>query len=122
MEPPDFGRSLNPTSTKGGRLCPPNNAGTSGFSYLPTALLIQVHVRAASVLRQMGLVAVHRVLLLFEAGGLFGLFGLFGLYGSYAVDVHINSEDVEKLLQLEWRLLDHATGQLISETDFVLLI
>ena len=55
----------------------------------------------------MGLVAVLWVLLLFEAGG---LFGLFGLYGSYAVDVHINSEDVEKLLQLEWRLLDHATG------------
>ena len=69
--------------------------------------LIQVHVQAASVLRQMGLEAVLRVLLLFEAGG---LFGLFGLYGSYAVDVHINSEDVEKLLQLEWRLLDHATG------------
>ena len=66
----------------------------------------------------MGLVAVHRVLLLFEAGGLFGLFGLFGLYGSYAVDVHINSEDVEKLLQLEWRLLDHATGQLISKGNF----
>ena len=63
----------------------------------------------------MGLAAVHRVLLLFEAGGLFGLFGLFGLYGSYAVDVHINSEDVEKLLQLEWRLLDHATGKSFSE-------
>ena len=63
----------------------------------------------------MGPVAVHRVLLLFEAGG---LFGLFGLYGSYAVDVHINSEDVEKLLQLEWRLLDHATGQLISKGNF----
>ena len=54
----------------------------------------------------MGPVAVLRVLLLFEAAG---LFGLFGLYGSYAVDVHINSEDVEKLLQLEWSLLDHAT-------------
>ena len=40
------------------------------------------------------------LLLLFEAGG----------YGSYAVDVHINSEDVKKLLQLEWSLLDHATG------------
>ena len=58
----------------------------------------------------MVLVKVLRILLLFEAGGLFGLFGLLGLYGSYAVDVHINSEDVEKLLQLEWRLLDHATG------------
>ena len=58
----------------------------------------------------MGLVAVLWVLLLFEAGG---FFGLFGLYGSYAVDVHINSEDVEKLLQLEWRLLDHATGLVI---------
>ena len=25
MAPPDFGRSVNPISTKGGRLCPPNN-------------------------------------------------------------------------------------------------
>ena len=51
----------------------------------------------SAVSRQMVLVAV---LLLFGAAS----------YGSYAVDVHINSEDVEKLLQLEWRLLDHATG------------
>ena len=36
--PPDFGRSVNPISTKGGRLCPPNNTGTPGFSDLPTAL------------------------------------------------------------------------------------
>ena len=35
---PDFGRSVNPISTKGDRLCPPNNTGTPGFSYLPTAL------------------------------------------------------------------------------------
>ena len=39
MAPPDFGRSVNPISTKGGRLCPPNNTGTPGFSDLPTALL-----------------------------------------------------------------------------------
>ena len=36
MAPPDFGRSVKPT--KGGRLCPPNNTGTHGFSDLPTAL------------------------------------------------------------------------------------
>ena len=39
MAPPDFARSVNPISTKGGRLCPPNNTGTPGFSDLPTALL-----------------------------------------------------------------------------------
>ena len=37
MAPPDFDRSVNPISTKEGRLCPPNN--TPGFSDLPTALL-----------------------------------------------------------------------------------
>ena len=33
MTPPQFGRSVNPISisTKGGRLCPPNNTGTPGF-------------------------------------------------------------------------------------------
>ena len=36
--PPDFCRSVNPISTKGGRLCQPNNTGTPGFSDLPTAL------------------------------------------------------------------------------------
>ena len=37
---PYFGRSFNPISTRvgGGRLCPPNNTGTPGFSDLPTAL------------------------------------------------------------------------------------
>jgi hypothetical protein len=38
MAPPNFVRSVNPISTKGGRLCPPNNTGTPGFSDLPTAL------------------------------------------------------------------------------------
>ena len=38
MSPPDFDRSVNPISTKGGRLCPPNNTGTPGFWDLPTAL------------------------------------------------------------------------------------
>ena len=38
MATPDFGRSVNPISTKGGRLCPPNNTGTLGFSDLPMAL------------------------------------------------------------------------------------
>ena len=51
----------------------------------------------SAVSRQMVLVAVLL------------LFGHAASYGSYAVDVHINSEDVEKLLQLEWSLLDHAT-------------
>ena len=36
--PPDFGRLVNPISTKGSRLCSPNNTGTPGFSDLPTAL------------------------------------------------------------------------------------
>ena len=35
----DFGRSVNPISTKGGRLCPTNYTGTPGFSDLPTALI-----------------------------------------------------------------------------------
>ena len=38
MAPPDFGRPVNPISAKGGRLFPPNNTGTPGFSDLPTAL------------------------------------------------------------------------------------
>ena len=36
MAPPDFGRSVNPISTRRRRLCPPNNTGTPGFSDLPT--------------------------------------------------------------------------------------
>ena len=38
MAPPDFGRSVNPISTREERSCPPNNTGTPGFSDLPTAL------------------------------------------------------------------------------------
>ena len=38
MAPPDLGKSVNPISTKGDRLCPPNNTGPQGFSDLPTAL------------------------------------------------------------------------------------
>ena len=38
IAPPDFGITVNPISTKGGRLCPLNNTGTPGFSDLPTAL------------------------------------------------------------------------------------
>ena len=38
IAPTDFGRSLNPISTRGDRLCLPNNTGTPGFSDLPTAL------------------------------------------------------------------------------------
>ena len=35
---PDFGKTVNPISTKEGRLCPLNNADTPGVSVLPTAL------------------------------------------------------------------------------------
>ena len=38
MAPPDFVRSVNPISIRGGRLCPPNNTDTPGFSDLPMAL------------------------------------------------------------------------------------
>ena len=34
----DFDRSVDPISTKGGRLWPPNNTGTPRFSNVPTAL------------------------------------------------------------------------------------
>ena len=44
MASPDFARSVNPISTKGDRLCPPNNTGTPGFSDLPTALSIIVKI------------------------------------------------------------------------------
>ena len=39
MASPDLDRLVNPISTKGGRLCPPNNTGIPGFSDLPTALV-----------------------------------------------------------------------------------
>ena len=32
VAPHDFGRSVDPISTMGGRLCLPNDSGTSGFS------------------------------------------------------------------------------------------
>ena len=39
MAHPNFGRSVNPISTRGDRLCPPNyTTATPGFSNLPTAL------------------------------------------------------------------------------------
>ena len=44
MAPPDFGRSVNPITTSGGRLCPQNNTGTPGISDLPTALHIRNNV------------------------------------------------------------------------------
>ena len=31
MAPPDFGRSVNPISTKGGRLCPPSNTSNPDY-------------------------------------------------------------------------------------------
>ena len=39
---PGFGRSVNPISTRGARLCPSNNTGTPEFSDLPTALYLEV--------------------------------------------------------------------------------
>ena len=45
MEPPDFSRSVDSISFKGGRLCPPNNTATPGFSDLPTALTPPLLVR-----------------------------------------------------------------------------
>ena len=44
MAPPDFGRSVNPISAMGGRLCTTNNTGASGFSDLPTALHVSISV------------------------------------------------------------------------------
>ena len=38
MAPQDFGRPVNPVSTRGGRLCLPNYTGTPRFSDLPTTL------------------------------------------------------------------------------------
>jgi hypothetical protein len=40
MAPPVFGRSVNPISTKAGRLCPPNDTGTPGFSDRSMALIL----------------------------------------------------------------------------------
>ena len=39
MAPPDIGRSVNPISTRRGRLCPTNITGTPVFSALSTALV-----------------------------------------------------------------------------------
>ena len=52
---PDFGRSVNPISTKGGggRLCPPNNTGTPGFSDLSTALTFFPTLKMDLVTRKM---------------------------------------------------------------------
>ena len=36
--PPDFVRSVNPISIRGGRSCPPNDTSTPEFSDLPTTL------------------------------------------------------------------------------------
>ena len=44
LAPPDFDGSVNPISTKGGRLYPPNNTGTPEFSDLPTALKLEEKV------------------------------------------------------------------------------
>ena len=48
LSSPVFARSVNPISTggQGGRLCPPNDTGTPGFSDLPTALRIEASNRA----------------------------------------------------------------------------
>ena len=54
LSSPVFARSVNPISTggQGGRLCPPNDTGTPGFSDLPTALntITQVYLNSNSTL------------------------------------------------------------------------
>ena len=50
MAPQYFGRSMNPISTRGSRLCPPNNSGTPGFSNLHTALIVVCKVKPESYL------------------------------------------------------------------------
>ena len=52
--PPDFGRSVNPISTKGGRSCPPNNTGIDGFSDLLTALSVWRKAAISSDTRTQG--------------------------------------------------------------------
>ena len=37
---PRFWQISKPISTRGGRLCPPNNTVTPVFSYLPTGLVL----------------------------------------------------------------------------------
>ena len=66
MAPPDFGRSVNPISTKGDRLCPPCNSGTPGFSDLPTALHLNTKqlVRYRKKQRKKYLLWFHKVWLL----------------------------------------------------------
>jgi hypothetical protein len=55
MAPPDFGRSVNPISTRGGRVFPSNYTGTPGISDLPTALkkpklfTIKMTIRAITI-------------------------------------------------------------------------
>ena len=44
----DFGRSVNPISTRGGRLCPLDNTGSPWFSDLPTTLLKFIYFEKAT--------------------------------------------------------------------------
>ena len=44
MAPLDFGRSVNRISTRRGRLCPSHYYWHPGFSDLPTALIVKVHL------------------------------------------------------------------------------
>ena len=44
MVPPDFGRSVNPISARGDRLCPPNYYWHPRFSDLLTALTIEMQL------------------------------------------------------------------------------
>ena len=48
MAPPYFGRSVNPISTRGSRLCSHITTGTPGSSELPTALTIDTEKSTTS--------------------------------------------------------------------------
>ena len=50
MASPDFSRSVNPISTKEGRLCSPNNTGTPGFPDLAKALNLKTFVMSSPIL------------------------------------------------------------------------
>ena len=54
---PDLGASVNPISAKGGRLCPPYNTGTPGFSDLPTALINIKHWSTALIRERLDIYA-----------------------------------------------------------------
>ena len=64
MVPPRFfSDQLTLSQPEGGRLCPPNNTGTPGFSDLPMALLCITEITLYVYLFQIGLFALTVCLL-----------------------------------------------------------